>query len=173
MSSRCVILGFAAYSGTGKTTLLKQLIPIFNTRGINVGVIKHTHHDVELDQPGKDSYELRHAGAKQTLLAGPQRWSLVTETPQAREPELKELLHHLDQRHLDLILVEGFRDEAFPKIELHRTLLGKPFIFMKDKNIIALACDEPGAIKTTIPVLNINQPETIAEFIVQNFLPGT
>ena len=167
MSSRCPVLGFAAFSGTGKTTLLKQLIPLLKNSGINIGVIKHTHHDIELDQPGKDSYELRHAGAYQTLLAGPGRWSLMTEIPEQKEPVLAEMLQQLDQKKLDLILVEGFRDEAIPKIELHRSILDKPFIFRDDKNIIAIACDDPASIKTSLPVLDINKPAEIADFILQ------
>jgi len=170
MMSRYPILGFAAFSGTGKTTLLKQLIPLLNKKGINIGIIKHTHHDIELDHPGKDSYELRHAGAQQTLLAGPNRWSLITETPEQNEPILNELLQHLDQQRLDLILVEGFRDEAIPKIELHRTVLQKSFLFTDDNNIIAIASDDPASIKTTLPVLDINKPADIVEFIMLNIL---
>ena len=167
MKAVCPVLGFAAYSGTGKTTLLKQLIPLLHNKGIKIGVIKHTHHDIELDQPGKDSYELRHAGAQQTLLAGPRRWSLITETAEQKQPELNEMLQQLDRQELDLIMVEGFRDEAIPKIELHRSILKKPCIFSTDKNIIAVACDEPASIKTTLPILDINKPSEIAEFILQ------
>lgn len=165
--SPCPVIGFAAYSGTGKTTLLKQVIPLLLARGIKVGVIKHTHHDVELDTPGKDSYELRKAGAVQTLLASPQRWSLVTETPQQAEPSLQDMLQHLDQQQLDLIVVEGFRDAAIDKIELHRDAINKPFLHLDDKHIIALATDTAGAVKTELPVLDLNNPVMIAEFILQ------
>jgi len=170
----CPVLGFAAFSGTGKTTLIKQLIPLLHDKGINIGVIKHTHHDIEPDQPGKDSYELRHAGAQQTILAGSKRWSLITETTEQTEPVLSDILQQFDQQKLDLILVEGFRDEAIPKIELHRSILDKPFIFSNDKNIIAIACDDPSSIKatikTTLPILDINNPADIAEFIMLNIL---
>lgn len=170
MSPACPVMGFAAFSGTGKTTLLKKLIPLLHAKGLNIGVIKHTHHDIEPEQPGKDSYELRHAGATQTLLAAPRRWSLITETPGQEDPVLNEMLQQLDQDKLDVILVEGFRDEDIPKIELHRSTLGKPFLFGDDRNIIAIATDDSRSIKTTLPVLDINNPADIVEFILQKII---
>lgn len=166
MTERCPVLGFAAYSGTGKTALLKQLIPILKDKGLRIGIIKHSHHDVELDTPGKDSYELRKAGACQTLLAGPHRWNLVTETPSQAEASFNEILGQLDHQQLDLILVEGFRDEAIAKIELHRQDLNKPFFYPADHNIIALATDDPESITTELTVLDLNNPALIAEFIL-------
>lgn len=163
------VLGFAAYSGTGKTTLLKQLIPLLINKEIKVGIIKHSHHDVELDTPGKDSYELRHAGAMQTLLASRSRWSLVTETPEQQEPSLQVMLQQLDQQQLDIILVEGFRDASIDKIELHRTDLNKPLLHETDKHIIAVATDQPELMQTQLPVLDLNNPAMITEFIVQKF----
>ncbi|MGD8483550.1 MAG: molybdopterin-guanine dinucleotide biosynthesis protein B [Thioalkalispiraceae bacterium] len=168
MTGRCAVLGFAAFSGTGKTTLLKQLIPLLSNRGLKIAVIKHTHHDIELDQPGKDSYELRHAGAKQTLLAGPNRSILITEIP---SPSLDELLESLDRQALDLILVEGFREAAIPKIELQRSILARPFLFAHDPHIIAIASDKPENIVTDLPRLDLNNPAEIAEFIRQTILP--
>ncbi|MEJ2141520.1 MAG: molybdopterin-guanine dinucleotide biosynthesis protein MobB [Gammaproteobacteria bacterium] len=164
--SECPVLGFAAYSGTGKTTLLKQLIPLLKEKGLSIGVIKHSHHDVELDTPGKDSYELRKAGATQTLLAGPHRWSLVTETPRQDDASFHSMLRQLDQQQLDLILVEGFRDEAITKIELHRKGIDKPFFYPHDKNIIAVATDDPGSISSGLAVLDLDNPAIIAEFIL-------
>lgn len=166
MTKHCQVLGLAAYSGTGKTTLLKQLIPILKDKGLRIGIIKHSHHDVELDTPGKDSYELRKAGADQTMLAGPHRWHLVTETPLRDEALFHEVLGQLDQQQLDLILVEGFRDEAIAKIELHRQAINRPFFYPHDQNIIALVTDDAGSINTELPVLDLNNPAIIAEFIL-------
>lgn len=102
------LLAFAAWSGTGKTTLLKKLIPALCARGIRPGLIKHTHHDMDVDKPGKDSYELRKAGAAQTIVASQQRWALMTETPDEEELDLQFLASRMDTSKLDLILVEGF-----------------------------------------------------------------
>jgi len=158
------VLGFAAYSGTGKTSLLVKLLPLMKLQGLRIGMIKHAHHYFDIDTPGKDSYELRKAGAQQMLIASHQRWALMTETTQQQEPTLSDLINKLDLENLDLVLVEGFRHLPFPKIELHRPSTGKDLIFPEDENIIAVASDE--TLKTgKLPLLNINQPEEIAGFI--------
>lgn len=162
------LLGFAAWSGTGKTTLLKQLIPMLRERGIRVGVIKHAHHQFDIDYPGKDSYELRKAGADNMLVCSGKRWALMVEEEQGDRPSLMHMLNHLDGS-LDLILVEGFKQESFPKIELHRRSLGRDLMHGEDKNIIAFAADEPVAMQRDIPVLDINNPAAILEF-VQGYL---
>jgi molybdopterin-guanine dinucleotide biosynthesis protein MobB len=159
------LLGFAAYSGTGKTTLLKQLIPILRDAGMELGVIKHAHHQVEVDQPGKDSYELRKAGAGRVLLASAGHWALMVDEAQAYEPTLGELLQRLDCSNLDLVLVEGFRHLDFPKIELHRKSLNRPLLFPGDGSIIAIASDSPLDSGTAIPRLDLNHPPAIADFI--------
>ncbi|MBT2969285.1 MAG: molybdopterin-guanine dinucleotide biosynthesis protein B [gamma proteobacterium symbiont of Ctena orbiculata] len=159
------LLGFAAYSGTGKTTLLKQLIPLLKESGLQLGVIKHAHHQVEVDQPGKDSYELRKAGAGQVLLASSRHWALMVDEAQEREPVLPELLQRLDDSRLDLVLVEGFRHLTFPKIELHRGSLNKPLLFPADSSIIAVASDSSLDRETELPLLDLNDPPEIAEFI--------
>lgn len=161
------IVGFAAWSGTGKTTLLKELLPLLGARGLRVGVVKHAHHSFELDYPGKDSYELRKAGAAQTLIASRARWALMVEQPREREPRLDEVLLELDQAALDLILVEGFKDEQFPKIELHRPSLRRPLLFPRDHTIIAVASDAPLASPCDLPVLDINDQAVIATFIAE------
>jgi molybdopterin-guanine dinucleotide biosynthesis protein B len=161
------LLGLVAYSGTGKTTLLRQLLPWFTARGLRLGVVKHAHHDFDIDLPGKDSYELRKAGAAQTLVASRRRWALITETTGEREPQLAQLLAHLDQASLDLILVEGFKAEAFPKIELHRPSLGYPLLSPQDRSIIAVATDAPLATVPGVPLLDLNQPEQIAVFALR------
>ncbi len=167
----CPLLGFVAFSGTGKTTLLKQLIPLLKQQNLKIGLIKHAHHHFDIDIPGKDSYELRKAGAEQVLVASQQRWAMITETPmQESDPALDKMLAHLDQPELDLILVEGFKHATFPKLELHRPALGHPLLFPHDADILAIATDAPLHRKTTLPVLDINQPKAIAEFILQHSL---
>ncbi len=166
------IVGFAAYSGTGKTTLLRKLLPLLKERGVRVGMVKHAHHTFDVDQPGKDSYELRKAGAAQMLIASRSRWALMVERQREKEPQLDEVLLELDQAALDLILVEGFKQEPFPKIELRRSgLKGKPF-FPEDDNIIAIATDDPSILETDLPILDLNSPDEIAEFIIDRVLNG-
>jgi molybdopterin-guanine dinucleotide biosynthesis protein B len=159
------VLGFAAYSGTGKTTLLTRLIPILREKGLRIAMIKHAHHHFDVDKPGKDSYELRKAGASQMLICSSRRFALMTDLEEEREPELADYLDRLDSDKADLVLVEGFKNVAFPKIELNRPELGKDLIFPTDKNIIAIATDNPKGIETELPVLPLNEPQVIAEFI--------
>jgi molybdopterin-guanine dinucleotide biosynthesis adapter protein len=160
------LVGLAAFSGTGKTTLLRCLLPLLTARGLRVGVIKHAHHDFDTDIPGKDSYELRRAGATQMLVASRRRWALVTELAGEREPRLDALLAQLDGDALDLILVEGFKAERFPKIELYRPQLGHPLLCLADRSIVAVATDAPLATEPGVPVLDLNRPEEIAAFIL-------
>ena len=164
------LLGFAAYSGTGKTTLLKQLLPLLRSRDVRVGVIKHAHHDFDIDTPGKDSYELRKAGANEMLVASAKRWALMVETEDQGDPVLQDLLHRLDLSNLDLVLVEGFKHERLPKLELHRPSLAKPLIFPADPDVIAVATDSVLSADTELPILDINDPAAIAAFIVETFL---
>ncbi|HID98738.1 MAG TPA: molybdopterin-guanine dinucleotide biosynthesis protein B [Thiotrichaceae bacterium] len=170
--TRIPILGFVAYSGTGKTTLLLKIIPLLKAKGLRIGMIKHSHHKkFDIDHPGKDSYRLREAGAEQMLVASRKRWALMVEMEEEfEEPNLEELLSHLEQEKLDLILVEGFKHERFPKIEVHRPSLERPFIFPEDKAVIAIASDEPLAITTDLPRLDMNQPEQIVVFIEEEIL---
>lgn len=158
------VLGMAAWSGTGKTTLLVKLLPLLRTQGLRIGMVKHAHHDFDIDQPGKDSYLLRKAGAEQMLIASRQRWALMVESPNVGDVSLTAMLAQLNHNALDLILVEGFRHEPFPKIELHRAALGKPLLFPEDASIMALASDTP--IETDLPWLNLNAPADIANFIL-------
>ncbi len=168
---KCPILGFAACSGTGKTTLLKQILPLLIQRDVRIGMIKHAHHDFDIDQPGKDSYVLRKAGAEQMLVASSQRWALMTETPTGKsDPRLEDLLVHLDQERLDLILVEGFKHVAFPKVELHRVELNHPWLFTEDPSIIAVASNGPLPESSTLPQLDINEPGVIVEFVLEEIL---
>lgn len=159
------VIGFAAHSGTGKTTLLTKVIPKLKQNGLRLAVVKHSHHDFELDKPGKDSYELHHAGSSQTLLTSRYRSALICENQPHKEPALKEALQQLDLSSVDLVLVEGFRHEAgLSKIELHRAILGKPLLFPRDEYIFAIASDGP--VSTDLPILDINNPSEIAQFIL-------
>lgn len=159
------IIGFSAYSGTGKTTLIEKLIPLLIADGINIALIKHSHHDIEMDKPGKDSYRLRKAGASQVVLASPYRTIIFKDKSQQIEPNLTEQLNCLDLNNLDLVLVEGFRDEKFAKIELHRPSLGKPLLYPHDPSIIAIAADEP--LSAPLPTLKINDIEQIKAFVLE------
>ena len=159
------VLGLAAFSGTGKTTLLKRLLPILTGDGLRVALIKRTHHDFEIDRPGKDSHRLRQAGACQMMIASARRWAVITEHPEPQEWSLADLLPQLDASRLDLVLVEGARYEAFPKLELHRPSLGHPLLFPKDPHIIAIASDVPLDMSCPLPRLALGQPGEIAAFI--------
>lgn len=160
------MIGFAAWSGTGKTTLLKKLLPLLRKRGLRVGVVKHAHHDFDIDVPGKDSYELRKAGATHVLVGSRKRWALVVEAGLEEDPSLATLLSHLATDDIDLILVEGLKRERIPKIELHRPSLGKPLLCRSDANIVAVATDSPVSTPRPLPLLDLNNPQQIAEFIL-------
>lgn len=164
------VLGFAAPSGTGKTSLLTKLIPILKDQGLRIGIIKHSHHDFEIDQPGKDSYRLRKAGASPVMLVSPYRCALISELPADREINLADQLAAFPYDELDLILVEGFRHEIFPKIELHRPSLGKPLLYPDDHAIIAIASDQALSTPAALPCLDLNNPHAIADFILHTFL---
>lgn len=172
-ANKPTLLGFAAYSGTGKTTLLEKLIPMLKQHGLKVAVIKHAHHDFDIDQQGKDSYRLRKAGATDTLVASKYRWALIHEQEEIQEePDLFELLTHIKPSNHDLILIEGFKHEAIPRIELHRSSLNKPYLYPKDKQIIAIATDFVKSDHKNLTVLDINNPEQITQFILTTLLPN-
>ncbi len=161
------VLGFAAFSGTGKTTLLKKLLPMLKVRGLRIGMIKHAHHRFEIDVPGKDSYELRKAGASQMLITSGHRWALMVDRELEGDPSLQEAIDQLNQDELDLILVEGFKHESFPKIELYRPSLGKPVIYPSDPDIVAVATDGQLPQATALPVLDLNDVAALADFVLQ------
>lgn len=169
------LLGFAAYSGTGKTTLLVKLIPLLKQAGYRAGVIKHAHHTFEIDQPGKDSFELRKAGAEQMLIGSKTRWALMVEEPEEdQETRLATYISRLDQDKLDIILVEGFKPEAIDKIELHRTGLGHPFIAATDDSVVAIASDEKlpqeKLPRPALAQLDLNDPQQITRYIIDHYI---
>ncbi|NOX93361.1 MAG: molybdopterin-guanine dinucleotide biosynthesis protein B [Gammaproteobacteria bacterium] len=169
------VVGFVAPSGTGKTQLLKALITRLKSEGFKVAAIKHSHHDFEIDKPGKDSYELRMSGATQVLIASKHRWAMISENEQPEhEVALNTLLKPLDQATLDIILIEGFKFEHFPKIEVYRAAAYSPKrdqepMFLSDPDIIAVATDTPLATKDSVTLLDINDIKQISQFIIQHF----
>ena len=158
------IFGFAGYSGSGKTTLIEQLIPRFTARGITVSLIKHAHHTFDVDTPGKDSYRHRKAGCSEVLVTSSRRWALMHELRGAPEPGLAELVMRMGP--CDLLLVEGFKREAIPKLEVYRQEVGEPLIHPHDHNIVAIATD--ARVQAQIPQLDLNAPDEIAAFILRH-----
>ncbi len=164
------LIGFCAFSGTGKTTLLTKVIPILSGQGIRLAVIKHAHHNFDVDHEHKDSYKLRHAGATQMLISSSRRWALMTELNETQtELSLPDLITEIDHKNIDLILAEGFKKLFFPKIELHRPSLRHPLMCLEDNSIIALATDESCHAPEQVVCLDINEPKEIATFICSHF----
>lgn len=158
------VLAIAAWSGTGKTSLLKKLIPALRAQGIRPGLIKHTHHNMDIDKPGKDSYELRKAGAAQTMVASAQRWALMTETPEEEVLDLDYLVSRMDHSTLDLVLVEGFKHESVAKILLFRSGAGHEIGELTlDQHVIAVASDV--SLSLSVPVLDLNDVDGVVAFI--------
>jgi len=155
------IFGIAGYSGSGKTTLIEQLIPKFTSRGLRVSLIKHAHHSFDVDREGKDSWRHRHAGCQEVLITSSRRWALMHELRGAPEPTLPELLAHVSD--CDLVLVEGFKREPIPKLEVHRAVVGEPLLFPHDSHIVAVASDAP--VATALPQFMLDNFDGIAGFI--------
>ena len=161
------VFGFVAPSGSGKTTLLRRLVAVLHGRGRRVGYLKHAHHTFDLDVPGKDSFELRAAGAAQTLLASRERWALQVEHPfKGADPDLGAMLSHFETDSLDLILVEGFKHARYPKIEIYRAILGQAPLYPNDADIIAVATADTLPDAGHPRVLPLDDAEAIADFIL-------
>jgi len=159
------VLAVVARSGSGKTTLLSHLIPLLRDSGLRVGVIKHSHHDVQIDQPGKDSHRLREAGARQVMLASPHRCFWIAEGDGEQEPGLADMLARLDCSGLDLVLLEGYRHEAVAKLEVYRGEVGDDPLALQDPQVIAIASNRDLAIH--VPCLELDDPAGVRDFILQ------
>ena len=158
------VFGFAGYSGAGKTTLIEQLIPRFVRAGLRVSLIKHAHHAFDIDKPGKDSYRHREAGATEVLVTSDRRWVMMHELRDEEQPSLDEQLARFAP--CDLVLVEGFKRAAIPKLEVFRPSFERPLLHPDDANIVAIAADAP--VQTALPLLDLNNPDAIAEFIIRH-----
>jgi molybdopterin-guanine dinucleotide biosynthesis protein B len=158
------IFGFAGWSGSGKTTLVEKLIPLFVARGLKVSLIKHAHHAFDVDQPGKDSYRHRHAGCSEVLVTSSRRWALMHELRGAPEPGLSELMGHLAP--CDLLLVEGFKRESIPKLEVFRAVVGEGLLHPHDPSIVAIASDH--RVDTSLPQFPLDDARGVADFIASH-----
>ncbi len=158
------VFGFAGYSGSGKTTLIDRLIPLLMRRGLRVSVIKHAHHEFELDQPGKDSWRHRKAGAREVLVSSARRWALIHENEGEQEPSLAQQLGRFSE--CDLVLVEGYKTAAIAKLEVHRAVNGKPWLYCADANIAGIVTDQ--IPRTSLPVFGLDEHQGIAQFIVDH-----
>jgi molybdopterin-guanine dinucleotide biosynthesis protein B len=156
--------GFAGWSGSGKTTLIEKIIPLITARGFTVSLIKHAHHNFDVDQPGKDSWRHREAGCTEVLVTSSRRWVLMHELRGAEEPALVQHVQRMST--CDLLLVEGFKRESIPKLEVHRAEAGEALLHPHDENIVAVATDRE--LDTLLPRFDINQPAPIAEFILRH-----
>lgn len=158
------VIGFAGWSGAGKTTLLTRLIPHLIAKGLRVSTLKHAHHAFDVDVPGKDSWRHREAGAAEVLVSSGKRWALMHELRGADEPKLPELLARMSP--VDLVIVEGFKREPYPKIEVHRAANGKPPLFPDDPGIVGLATD--AALETTLPVARLDDIPAIVAMALKS-----
>lgn len=160
------VIGLVGWSGSGKTTLMVQLVVELVRRGYKVSTMKHAHHGFDLDQPGKDSHRHREAGATEVLITSARRWAVMHELRDEAEPGLAELVPRLTP--VDLLIVEGFKSESYDKIEIWREEVGKPMRAPDDARVVALATDAPLARPLGIPVLDLNRPAAIADFVVRH-----
>jgi molybdopterin-guanine dinucleotide biosynthesis protein B len=161
------VIGIAGWSGAGKTTLLTRLIPHLAARGLRVSTLKHAHHAFDIDQPGKDSHAHRLAGATEVLISSANRFALMHELRGEPEWTLRALLDKLSA--VDLVLVEGFKRETHPKLEVFRAAVGKPLLHPDDRNIVAIASD--GAVTATVPVVSLDDIEAVADILLVNAAP--
>jgi len=161
---RMRIIGIAGYSGSGKTTLIEKIVPLFVREGLRVSLIKHAHHEFDVDQPGKDSYRHRHAGCAEVLITSSTRWALMHELRDAAEPTLHDQVKHLAP--CDLVLVEGYKSEPIPRVEVHRRASHAPLLYPEDPHVVAIATDEP--LETHLPQFPLDDAAAVASFIVHH-----
>lgn len=157
------VFGVCGYSGSGKTTLLEKMVALISARGFKVSLVKHAHHGFDIDRPGKDSWRHREAGAGEIALITDKRWVLMHEARNEAPPQLNDILGRMSP--CDLVLLEGFKRAAHPKIEVHRPSLGKPPVWTEDCGIVAVASDEP--IECGLPCLDLNNPEQVTDFVLK------
>jgi len=162
------IIGLAGWSGSGKTTLLTRVIPVLVQRGLKVATVKHAHHEFDIDRPGKDSWLHREAGASEVAIVSSRRWALIHELRGEAEPPLAEILAKLSP--VDLVIVEGFKRHALPKLEIHRAAMGKPLLYPDDDCIVAIATDAP-LPQAQLPVLMLDDVESVANVLQAEALP--
>ena len=162
------VIGLAGWSGSGKTTLITKVIPVLVGRGLKVATIKHAHHEFDIDRPGKDSWLHREAGASEVVVASSRRWALVHELRNAPELSLADLLAKLSPA--DLVIIEGFKRHAHPKLEVYRAAVGKPLIYPHDDCVVAIASDN-ALPQAELPVLMLDDIEAIANVLVAEALP--
>jgi molybdopterin-guanine dinucleotide biosynthesis protein B len=160
------VFGFAGWSGSGKTTLVEALVPRLVARGLRVSLVKHAHHDFDVDHPGKDSYRHRMAGCSEVLVTSSRRYALIHELRGAPELTLGDAVARLSA--CDHVLVEGFKRAAVPKLEVWREALGKPRLAPGDPDIVAVASDAPAGMTGDLPVFDLRDADAIATFVVQN-----
>jgi molybdopterin-guanine dinucleotide biosynthesis protein B len=158
------VIGLAGWSGAGKTTLLARVIPHLLGKGLRVSVIKHAHHEFDVDVPGKDSWIHRQSGAAEVLVSSTRRWALMHELRGAAEPRLPELLAKMAP--VDLVIVEGFKREPLRKIEVHRAANGKPLLFPDDPGIVGIATDT--SVQTTLPVVYLDDVEAVTVMMLRS-----
>ncbi|KRC68235.1 Molybdopterin-guanine dinucleotide biosynthesis adapter protein [compost metagenome] len=158
------VFGIAGRSGSGKTTLIEAMLPLLGARGLRVNVIKHSHHDFQMEPPGKDSARFRLAGAQEVMVASPYRYAIVHELRDAPEPSLDAQLARLTPA--DLVLVEGFKQAAIPRIEVYRPALGKPPLHAEDGGFLAVVTDAP--LDAGVPCLPLNDPAQVVEFVCRS-----
>jgi molybdopterin-guanine dinucleotide biosynthesis protein B len=161
------VIGIAGWSGAGKTTLLTRVIPLLTARGLRVSTVKHAHHAFDIDQPGKDSHTHRVAGATEVLVSSAHRFALMHELRGQREWTLDALLEKLSP--VDFVLVEGFKTQAHPKLEVFRAAVKKPPLHPDDDNIVAIASDQP--LDATVPVVSLDDTEAVADILVAQAMP--
>jgi len=166
--NKAKVLGIAGWSGAGKTTLLTKLIPLFVSRGLRVATLKHAHHAFDVDQPGKDSYEHRKAGASEVIISSARRWAQMHEIGDGAEATLPELLMKLSP--CDLVLVEGFKSERHPKLEVFRESVGKAPLHPQDELIVAIASDKPIS-GIAIPCVDLNDIPAVADVVLAKAQP--
>lgn len=162
-------MGFAGFSGSGKTTLVEKLIPALKARGLRVSVVKHAHHKFDIDHPGKDTFRHREAGAFEVIVASKNRLALMREFEQPTELSVHHLIAELDEG-VDWVLIEGYKSSDLPKIEVWRASAGKPARYMDDEFIVAIATDSPEQMPeaTMRPVLDLNRPDLVADYLINN-----